>query len=98
MIEIAMGDDLPSGSDQASEASPPAPASHRSHNRGDSVLPAAVERSMSDPPFEAPYESIPMPRQMKYPPPVPLNPDVLSSPISPRSKHLSTGLNRNEMI
>ncbi|KAH7464388.1 hypothetical protein FOMA001_g17510 [Fusarium oxysporum f. sp. matthiolae] len=34
MIEIAMDDDLPSGSDQASEASPPAPASHRSHNRG----------------------------------------------------------------
>ncbi|KAF4496706.1 hypothetical protein FAGAP_7130 [Fusarium agapanthi] len=50
------------------------------------------------PPFEAPYESIPMPRQMKSPPPVSFNPDVLRSPIDCRNKHLSTGLNRNEMI
>ncbi|KAI8416567.1 hypothetical protein FOFC_02878 [Fusarium oxysporum] len=32
-----MDDDLSSGSDQASKASPPAPASHRSHNRGKSI-------------------------------------------------------------
>ncbi|TVY73761.1 hypothetical protein Focb16_v005978 [Fusarium oxysporum f. sp. cubense] len=37
MIEIVMDDDLLSGNDQASEASLPAPASHRSHNRGRSI-------------------------------------------------------------
>ncbi|KAG7428935.1 hypothetical protein Forpi1262_v009487 [Fusarium oxysporum f. sp. raphani] len=37
MIEIVMDDDLSSGSDQTSEARPPAPASHRSHNRGRSI-------------------------------------------------------------
>ncbi|PCD22211.1 hypothetical protein AU210_016003 [Fusarium oxysporum f. sp. radicis-cucumerinum] len=50
------------------------------------------------PPFEAPHERIPMPRQMKSPPLVSLDPDVLRSPIDSRNKHLSTGLNRNEMI
>ncbi|EXK93087.1 hypothetical protein FOQG_05298 [Fusarium oxysporum f. sp. raphani 54005] len=117
MIEIVMDDDLSSGNDQASEASPPAPASHRSHNRGRSIgdsssisgrIHKATERLRSasrsrkeyvrSPPFEAPYESIPMPRQMKSPPPVSFNPDVLRSPIDSRNKHLSTGLNRNEMI
>ncbi|KAF5691557.1 hypothetical protein FDENT_3378 [Fusarium denticulatum] len=117
MIEIVMDDDLSSGNDQASEASPPAPASHRSHNRGRSIgdsssisgrIHKATERLRSasrsrkeyvrSPPFEAPYESIPMARQMKSPPPVSFNPDVLRSPIDSRNKHLSTGLNRNEMI
>ncbi|KAF5022615.1 hypothetical protein F66182_5330 [Fusarium sp. NRRL 66182] len=50
------------------------------------------------PPFEAPYESIPLPRQLKSPPPISFNPDVLCSPVDSRNKHLSTGLNRNEMI
>ncbi|KAG4277074.1 hypothetical protein FPRO04_14187, partial [Fusarium proliferatum] len=117
MIEIVMEGDLSSGNDQASEASPPVPASHRSHNRGRSVgnsssisgcIRKATEPLLSvshsrkeyarSPPFEAPYESIPMPRQMKSPPPVSFNPNVLRSPIDSRSKHLSTGLNRNEMI
>lgn len=116
MIEIVMDDDLSSGNDQASEASPPAPASHRGHNRGRSIgdssisgrLHKATERLRSgsrsrkeyvrSPPFEAPYESIPMPRQLKSPPPVSYNPDVLRSPIDSRNKHLSTGLHRNEMI
>ncbi|KAM0279537.1 hypothetical protein ACHAO9_011665 [Fusarium lateritium] len=116
MIEIVMDDDLSSGNDQASEASPPAPASRRGHNRGRSIgdssisgrLHKATERLRSgsrsrkeyvrSPPFEAPYESIPMPRQLKSPPPVSYNPDVLRSPIDSRNKHLSTGLHRNEMI
>ncbi|KAI3565904.1 hypothetical protein IWW34DRAFT_825199 [Fusarium oxysporum f. sp. albedinis] len=106
MIEIVMDDDLSSGNDQASEASLPAPASHRSHNRGRSIggcssisgrIHKATERLRSasrsrkkyvrSPPFEAPHERIPMPRRMKSPPPVSFNPD-----------HLSTSLNRNEMI
>ncbi|KAL7755468.1 hypothetical protein ACKLNR_014566 [Fusarium oxysporum f. sp. zingiberi] len=37
MIETAMDDNLSSGKYQASEASPPAPASHRNHNRGRSI-------------------------------------------------------------
>ncbi|EXK80754.1 hypothetical protein FOQG_14787 [Fusarium oxysporum f. sp. raphani 54005] len=37
MIETAMDDNLSSGKDQASEASPRAPASHRNHNRGRSI-------------------------------------------------------------
>ncbi|KAM0235542.1 hypothetical protein ACHAP5_009711 [Fusarium lateritium] len=116
MIEIVMDDDLSSGNDQASEASPPAPVSRRGHNRGRSIgdssisgrLHKATERLRSgsrsrkeyvrSPPFEAPYESIPMPRQLKSPPPVSYNPDVLRSPIDSRNKHLSTGLHRNEMI
>ncbi|KAF4986247.1 hypothetical protein FDECE_16055 [Fusarium decemcellulare] len=53
---------------------------------------------MRSPPFEAPYESIPMPRQLKSPPPVSYNPDVLRSPIDTRNKHMSTGLHRSEMI
>ncbi|KAG7424502.1 hypothetical protein Forpi1262_v014566 [Fusarium oxysporum f. sp. raphani] len=117
IIEIVMDDDLSSGNDQASEASPPAPVSHRSHNRGRSVrdsssisgrirkaterLPSA-SRSRNEyvrsPHFDAPYGSIPMPRQMKSPPPVSFNPDVLRSSIDPRSKILSAGLSRREMI
>ncbi|EEU42466.1 uncharacterized protein NECHADRAFT_93326 [Fusarium vanettenii 77-13-4] len=50
------------------------------------------------PPFEAPYESIPMPQKLKSPPPVSYNPDVLRSPIDTKNKHLSTGLHRSEMI
>ncbi|RKK66339.1 hypothetical protein BFJ71_g17908, partial [Fusarium oxysporum] len=87
MIEIVMDDDLSSGNDQASEASPPA-ATHKSHNRGRSIrdsssisgsIHKATERLRSasrsrkeyvrSPPFEAPYESISMTRQMKSPPP-----------------------------
>ncbi|EXL64372.1 hypothetical protein FOPG_19362 [Fusarium oxysporum f. sp. conglutinans race 2 54008] len=117
MIEIVMDDDLSSGNDQASEASLPAPASHRSHNRGRSIggcssisgrIHKATERLRSasrsrkkyvrSPPFEAPHERIPMPRRMKSPPPVSFNPDVSRSPIDSRNKHLSTSLNRNEMI
>ncbi|KAF4970488.1 hypothetical protein FSARC_2507 [Fusarium sarcochroum] len=116
MIEIVMDDDLSSGNDQASEASPPAPVSHKGHSRGRSIgdsslsgrIHKATERLRSasrsrkeyvrSPPFEAPYESIPMPRQLKSPPPVSFNPDVLRSPIESRNKHLSTGLHRNEMI
>ncbi|EXK79015.1 hypothetical protein FOQG_16332 [Fusarium oxysporum f. sp. raphani 54005] len=117
MIEIFMDDDLSSGNHQASEASPPAPVSHRSHNRGRSIgdsssisgrIHRTTERLRSasrsrkeyarSPPFEAPHERIPMPRQMKSPPLVSLDPDVLRSPIDSRNKHLSTGLNRNEMI
>ncbi|EXL64505.1 hypothetical protein FOPG_19232 [Fusarium oxysporum f. sp. conglutinans race 2 54008] len=112
-----MDDDLSSGNDQASEASPPAPASHRSHNRGRSIGVSSIisgrihnvtERLRSasrnrkehvrSPPSEAPYESIPIPRRMKSPPPVSFNPDVSRSPIDSRNKHLSTSLNRNEMI
>ncbi|KAF5711869.1 hypothetical protein FMUND_8782 [Fusarium mundagurra] len=117
MSEIAMGDYLSSGKDQASEASPPARAFHMSHNRGKSIgdsisisgrVHKATERLRSasrsrkeyvrSPPFAAPYESIPMPRQMKSPPPVSFNPDVLRSLIDSRNKPLSTGLSRNEMI
>ncbi|CZR49743.1 uncharacterized protein FPRO_14780 [Fusarium proliferatum ET1] len=117
MIEIIMEGDLSSGNDQASEASLPVPAFHRSHNRGRSIgnsssisgrIRKATEPLLSvshsrkeyvrSPPFEAPYESIPMPRQMTSPPPVSFNPDVLRSPIDSQSKHLSTGLNREEMI
>ncbi|EXM12505.1 hypothetical protein BFJ63_vAg18464 [Fusarium oxysporum f. sp. narcissi] len=116
MIEIVMDDDLSSGNDQASEASPPAPASHRSHNRGRSIGDSSISgrihkvserlRSASRnrkehvrfAPSEAPFESIPIPRRMKSPPPVSFNPDVSRSPIDSRNKHLSTSLNRNEMI
>ncbi|KAM5358659.1 hypothetical protein BFJ68_g17923 [Fusarium oxysporum] len=116
MIEIVMDDDLSSGNDQASEASPPA-ATHKSHNRGRSIrdsssisgsIHKATERLRSasrsrkeyvrSPPFEAPYESISMTRQMKSPPPVSFNSDALRSPTDSRNKHLSTSLNRNEMI
>jgi len=116
MIEIVMDDDLSSGNDQASEASPPA-ATQKSHNRGRSIrdsssisgrIHKATERLRSasrsrkeyvrSPPFEAPYESISMTRQMKSPPPVSFNSDALRSPTDSRNKHLSTSLNRNEMI
>ncbi|KAF5267112.1 hypothetical protein FOXYS1_2032 [Fusarium oxysporum] len=116
MIEIVMDDDLSSGNDQASEASPPA-ATHKSHNWGRSIrdsssisgrIHKATERLRSasrsrkeyvrSPPFEAPYESISMTRQMKSPPPVSFNSDALRSPTDSRNKHLSTSLNRNEMI
>ncbi|KAF9777840.1 hypothetical protein IL306_004305, partial [Fusarium sp. DS 682] len=114
MIEIVMDDDLSSGNDQVSEASPSA-ATHKGHNRGQSIgdssisgrIHKATERlrpasrrrkEYVRSPFEAPYESIPMPRQMKSPPPVSFNPDVLRSPIDSRNKHLSTGLSRNEII
>ncbi|KAG4281043.1 hypothetical protein FPRO04_13450 [Fusarium proliferatum] len=117
VIEIVMNNDLSSGNGQASEASPPAPASHRSHNRGTSIgdsssisglihkateLLRSASRSRKEyvrsPPFEAPYESITMPRQTKSSPPVSFNPDVLRSPVDYRNKHLSTDLNRSEMI
>ncbi|KNB18887.1 hypothetical protein FOXG_16291 [Fusarium oxysporum f. sp. lycopersici 4287] len=116
MIEIVMDDDLSSGNDQASEASPPA-ATHKSHNWGRSIrdsssisgrIHKATERLRSasrsrkeyvrSPPFEAPYESISMTGQMKSPPPVSFNSDALRSPTDSRNKHLSTSLNRNEMI
>ncbi|KAH7186471.1 hypothetical protein BKA60DRAFT_602655 [Fusarium oxysporum] len=116
MIEIVMDDDLSSGNDQASEASPPA-ATQKSHNRGRSIrdsssisgrIHKATERLRSasrsrkeyvrSPPFEAPHESISMTRQMKSPPPVSFNSDALRSPTDSRNKHLSTSLNRNEMI
>jgi hypothetical protein len=116
MIEIVMDDDLSSGNDQASEASPPAPASQRGHGRGRSIGDSSISgrfhkaterlRSASrsrkeyvrSPPFESPYESVPMPRQLRSPPPVSFNPDVLRSPIDSRNKHMSTGLHQNEMI
>ncbi|KAM5345741.1 hypothetical protein ACJ41O_011602 [Fusarium nematophilum] len=47
--------------------------------------------------FEAPYESIPMPRQLKSPPPVMYDQDLARAADS-RSKHNSTGLHRSEMI
>ncbi|KAI8416429.1 hypothetical protein FOFC_02739, partial [Fusarium oxysporum] len=117
MIEIFMDDDLSSGNHQASEASPPAPVSHRSHNRGRSIgdsssISGRIHRTteqhrsagrsrkeyVRSPPFEAPYKSIPMPRQMKSPPTVSFNLDVLRSPIDFRNKHLSAGLNRNDIL
>jgi len=54
---------------------------------------------------EAPYESIPTPYlPIKspipgVPPPMMYDPDVIRSPIeSKRSKHMSTGLHKSEMI
>ncbi|KAF6525370.1 hypothetical protein HZS61_011165 [Fusarium oxysporum f. sp. conglutinans] len=117
MVETVMDDDLPSCNNQASEASPPALASHKGQSRDRSTedissilvrIHKANERFRSasgsrkervrSPPFEAPYESIPMPRQMKPPPPVSFSPDALRSSTDSRNKHLSTGLDRNEMI
>ncbi|KAF6517555.1 hypothetical protein HZS61_003116 [Fusarium oxysporum f. sp. conglutinans] len=117
MVEIVMDDDLPSGNNQASEASPPALASqkgqsrdrstedissilvliHKANDRFRSASGSRKERVRS-PPFEATYESIPMPRQMMSPPPVSFSPDALRSSTDSRNKHLSTGLDRNEMI
>ncbi|EXL66391.1 hypothetical protein FOPG_17425 [Fusarium oxysporum f. sp. conglutinans race 2 54008] len=93
---------------------PPAPLQHiQRHQQAGAVASDMVEtqylsrfRSASgsrkervrSPPFEAPYESIPMPRQMKPPPPVSFSPDALRSSTDSRNKHLSTGLDRNEMI
>ncbi|KAH7228573.1 uncharacterized protein BKA55DRAFT_599086 [Fusarium redolens] len=106
MVEIVMDDDLPASNNQVSEASPPALASHKGHSRDRSTddistIPICQRQSkecVRSPPFEAPYERIPMPRQMKSPPPVSFNPDALRSPTDSRNKHLSTGLNRNEMV
>ncbi|RKK78011.1 hypothetical protein BFJ68_g17926, partial [Fusarium oxysporum] len=115
MVETAMDDDLPSGNNQASEASSPALASHKGQSRDrstediSSILVHKVNkrfRSASgsrkervrSPPFEALYESIPMPRQMKSPPPVSFSPDALRSSTDSRNKDLSTGLDRNEMV
>ncbi|KAF4966759.1 hypothetical protein FZEAL_10615 [Fusarium zealandicum] len=54
---------------------------------------------MRSPSFEAPYESIPMPRGLKSPPPpVSYDPDIIRSPIDSKNKHMSTGLHRSEMI
>lgn len=50
------------------------------------------------PPFEAPYESIPMPRQLKSPPPVSYDYEIMRTPVDVRSKHLSTGLHKSELI
>ncbi|EMT69813.1 hypothetical protein FOC4_g10000378 [Fusarium odoratissimum] len=113
--ETAMDDDLPSGNNQASEASSPALASHKGQSRDrstediSSILVHKVNkrfRSASgsrkervrSPPFEALYESIPMPRQMKSPPPVSFSPDALRSSTDSRNKDFSTGLDRNEMV
>ncbi|EXA31093.1 hypothetical protein FOVG_17577 [Fusarium oxysporum f. sp. pisi HDV247] len=106
MVEIVMDDDFPSGNNQASEASPPALASQKGQSRDRStedisgilVLIHKANERFRSPPFEAPYESIPMPRQMKSPPPVSFSPDALRSSTDSRNKHLSTGLDRNEMI
>ncbi|KAH7187121.1 hypothetical protein BKA60DRAFT_531598 [Fusarium oxysporum] len=70
---------------------------HKANERFRSASGSRKERVRS-PPFEAPYESIPMPRQMKSPPPVSFSPDALRSSTDSRNKHLSTGLDRNEMI
>ncbi|KAF5266152.1 hypothetical protein FOXYS1_3014 [Fusarium oxysporum] len=70
---------------------------HKANERFRSASVSRKERVRS-PPFEAPYESIPMPRQMKSPPPVSFSPDALCSSTDSRNKHLSTGLDRNEMI
>ncbi|CAM1509162.1 Fc.00g029010.m01.CDS01 [Cosmosporella sp. VM-42] len=56
-------------------------------------------RQMKSPPFEAPYESIPtIPLQLKSPPPMMYDPDMIRSPVDTHSKHMSTGLHRSEMI
>ncbi|EGU72391.1 hypothetical protein FOQG_18148 [Fusarium oxysporum f. sp. raphani 54005] len=70
---------------------------HKANDRFRSASGSRKERVRS-PPFEATYESIPMPRQMMSPPPVSFSPDALRSSTDSRNKHLSTGLDRNEMI
>ncbi|KAK7408225.1 hypothetical protein QQX98_009588 [Neonectria punicea] len=53
---------------------------------------------IKSPPFEAPYESVPMPRRLKSPPPVTYDPDMMRSPTEARNRHMSTGLHQSEMI
>ncbi|RKK66166.1 hypothetical protein BFJ69_g15652 [Fusarium oxysporum] len=117
MVETVMNDDLPSGNNQASEASPPALAPHKGQSRDRSTrdissILARIHKAnkrfrsasgsrkerVRPPPFEALYESIPMPRQTKSPPPVSFSPDALRSSTDSRNKDLSTGLDRNEMV
>ncbi|KAL5600788.1 hypothetical protein FOVSG1_006818 [Fusarium oxysporum f. sp. vasinfectum] len=69
MVETVMDDDLPSGNNQASEASPPALASHKGQSRDrstediSSILVRIHKANKRSPPFEALYESIPMPHR-----------------------------------
>ncbi|TXB96493.1 hypothetical protein FocTR4_00012123 [Fusarium oxysporum f. sp. cubense] len=70
---------------------------HKVNKRFRSASGSRKERVRS-PPFEALYESIPMPRQMKSPPPVSFSPDALRSSTDSRNKDFSTGLDRNEMV
>ncbi|EXM14279.1 hypothetical protein RAB80_017495 [Fusarium oxysporum f. sp. vasinfectum] len=69
MVETVMDDDLPSGNNQASEASPLALASHKGQSRHrstediSSILVRIHKANKRSPPFEALYESIPMPQR-----------------------------------
>ncbi|KAL6412747.1 hypothetical protein AUP68_03953 [Ilyonectria robusta] len=63
----------------------------------------SVSRSRKDarvksPPFEAPYESVPMPRRVQSPPPMMYDQETMRSPVETKNRHMSTGLHRSEMI
>ncbi|KAH7142430.1 hypothetical protein DER46DRAFT_674132 [Fusarium sp. MPI-SDFR-AT-0072] len=98
MIEIVMDDDLSHNRGRSIRDS--SSISGRIHKATERLRSASRSRKeyVRSPPFEAPYESISMTRQMKSPPPVSFNSDALRSPTDSRNKHLSTSLNRNEMI
>ncbi|KFA79026.1 hypothetical protein S40288_00598 [Stachybotrys chartarum IBT 40288] len=80
---------------QRTVKSPPIEAPYES-------IPASLhnQRYVKSPPLEAPYESISTPQafQLKSPPPILYDQDVVRSPIEAKGKHLSTGLHKSEMF